>query len=116
MPAFPSPSTMKLSAAFSILLDLCVGIQVAFLPTLQAIIASPSLFFRPAALSRSFMANLWVTFGKGVDENGRPLKTQLITPNAHGVVLDIGAGCTVFYMPFLLLITIMQPTVTPSNI
>ncbi|KAF9466807.1 hypothetical protein BDZ94DRAFT_1157451 [Collybia nuda] len=83
---------MKLSAAFSILLDLRVGIQAALLPTLRAIMASPSLIFRPAALSRSFMANLWISFGKGVDENGRAVKIQLITPHAHGVVLDIGAG------------------------
>ena len=83
---------MKLSAALSILSDLKFAIQIAVLPTLRAILHSPSLLFRPHALSRTFMANLWVSFGPGSDENGRPTKQRLITPNAYGVVLDIGAG------------------------
>ena len=83
---------MKLSAALSILSDLRFAIQVAILPTLRAILHSPSLLLRPHALSRTFMANLWVSFGPGSDENGRPTKQRLITPNAYGVVLDLGAG------------------------
>lgn len=85
---------MRLSAAFSILTDFRAGVQVAIIPTICAIICSPSLLFRPSALSRLFMAKLWISFGKGVDEGGRPVKEHLITPNAHGVVLDIGAGST----------------------
>ncbi|KAF9461038.1 hypothetical protein BDZ94DRAFT_1238022 [Collybia nuda] len=83
---------MKISAALRILLDLRVFAQIALLPTLRAIIASPALIFRPGGFSRSFMANLWVTVGKGADEGGTSVKKRLITPNAHGVVLDIGAG------------------------
>jgi len=83
---------MKLSAAFSILIDLRFAIQIAFMPTLYAILDSPSLLLRPSILSRTFMAKLWIVFGNGVDTNGRDVKQQLITPNAYGVVLDIGAG------------------------
>ncbi|KAF5375948.1 hypothetical protein D9615_008217 [Tricholomella constricta] len=83
---------MKLSAAFSILLDLRFAVHEAFLPTILVIIRSPSLLLEPSAISRLFMAKLWVTFGDGVDENSRPVKEHLITPNAYGVVLDIGAG------------------------
>ncbi|CCM00218.1 uncharacterized protein FIBRA_02246 [Fibroporia radiculosa] len=38
------------------------------------------------------MSHLWIPFGDGIDENARPVKENLITPNARGVVLDIGAG------------------------
>jgi SAM-dependent methyltransferase len=38
------------------------------------------------------MAHAWVVFGKRRDEEGRSTKQGLITPNAHGVVLEIGAG------------------------
>ncbi|KAF8063241.1 hypothetical protein FPV67DRAFT_1629725 [Lyophyllum atratum] len=83
---------MKLSAAFSILLDLRFAIQEAFLPTARAIMRSPSLLLSPSAISRLFMAKLWITFGDGVDGNSREAKQLLITPHAYGVVLDIGAG------------------------
>lgn len=83
---------MKLSVALSILTDLRFAIQVAIFPTLRAILHSPSLLLRPHALSRAFMANLWVAFGPGTDQDGRPTKQRLITPNAYGVVLDLGAG------------------------
>jgi len=83
---------MKLSAAFSILLDLHFAIQIAFMPTLYTVLDSSSLLLRPSVLSRIFMAKLWIVVGNGVDTNGRPVKQQLITPNAYGVVLDIGAG------------------------
>ena len=86
---------MKLSAAFSILVDLRIVIQIAFMPTFYAVLGSPSLLLRPRVLSRIFMAKLWIVFGNGVDENGRAVKEQLITPNAYGVVLDIGAGQSV---------------------
>lgn len=38
------------------------------------------------------MAHIWALFGNPTDEGGRSTKEALITPNAHGVVLDIGAG------------------------
>ncbi len=50
------------------------------------------LLFSPQKLSSIFMANVWTVFGTGVDENSKSSKTKLITPHAHGVVLDVGAG------------------------
>ncbi|KAG6856090.1 hypothetical protein H0H87_007530 [Tephrocybe sp. NHM501043] len=84
---------MKLSAAFgSILYGIFFAIQNALLSTLQAIFKSPSVLLSPTSLSRLFMSKLWVTFGPGLDTNCRSEKEQLITPNAYGIVLDIGAG------------------------
>ena len=65
------------------------------MPTLVAVLLNPSLLFHWNALSKLFMANLWVEFGKGVDENGREEKQRLLmTPGnePEGVVLDLGAG------------------------
>jgi hypothetical protein len=53
---------------------------------------TPSLLLHPKMLSQTFMGHVWVDFGNGVDEGGRPVKNGLITPNATGVVLDLGAG------------------------
>ena len=50
------------------------------------------LLFSPQKLSSIFMANVWTVFGTGVDENFKAFKTELITPYAQGVVLDVGAG------------------------
>ncbi|KAF5350138.1 hypothetical protein D9756_009095 [Leucocoprinus leucothites] len=83
---------MKLSAAFALFLDLRFVIQTALWPTIQSIWQNPFLLLHPQALSRTFMGHLWVVFGMGVDENGRPVKKQVITPHATGVVLDLGAG------------------------
>ena len=83
---------MKLSASLAILVDLRLAFQAALGPTIQAVLHSPSLIFRPAALSHLFMSHVWTAFGPGVDENGRSTKHRLITTNASGVVLDIGAG------------------------
>jgi len=83
---------MKLSAAFSLFTDLSAAFQVAFWPTLISIWHSPLLLFHPHKLSQTFMAHVWLIFGNGADEGGRPIKERLITPHATGVVLDIGAG------------------------
>ncbi|KAF8869745.1 S-adenosyl-L-methionine-dependent methyltransferase [Infundibulicybe gibba] len=83
---------MKLSAAFGLLQDFRLAIQAALLPTLWEIFRSPSLIFRLTALSQFFMAHVWSALVEGVDENGRSTKEDLITPNACGVVLDLGAG------------------------
>ncbi|KAJ7764844.1 hypothetical protein B0H16DRAFT_1525911 [Mycena metata] len=61
-------------------------------PVLRAIYASPSLISDFTALSRISMATVWVPFGKGTDTHAKVDKTNLITPNAHGVVLDLGSG------------------------
>ncbi|KDR71542.1 hypothetical protein GALMADRAFT_253876 [Galerina marginata CBS 339.88] len=83
---------MRLVNALSLLFDLRLAISIAIFPTLKALIWEPSLLLRPHALSRVFMANVWAGFANGTDEGGRLVKEQLITPNAYGVVLDIGAG------------------------
>ncbi|KAJ3570736.1 hypothetical protein NP233_g4198 [Leucocoprinus birnbaumii] len=83
---------MKLSAAFSLFTDLRFAVQTALWPTIVSIWYNPYLLFNPQELSRTFMNHVWLVFGNGVDENGRPVKTQLITPHATGVVLDLGAG------------------------
>ncbi|KAJ3488074.1 hypothetical protein NLJ89_g11653 [Agrocybe chaxingu] len=83
---------MKLANAFSLLTDLRIAVQVAIVPTLTSILRNPTLLFRPYELSRVFMANVWAVFGDGVDTGGKEVKEGLITPNAYGVVLDIGAG------------------------
>ncbi|KAF7361371.1 hypothetical protein MSAN_01169900 [Mycena sanguinolenta] len=48
--------------------------------------------FNWTALSQISFATVWMAFGQGSDEHARPDKTNLITPHAKGVVLDIGAG------------------------
>ena len=87
---------MKLTAALSILQDIWVVVPAAIMPTVRAVILSPSLLLRPNALSRFFFSQVWILFGDGVNENSRPVKELLITPNAYGVVLDIGAGYLTF--------------------
>ena len=83
---------MKLSNALAPLADLRHAIGTSLWPTILDIYNSPSLLFRPVALSQIVMAYIWVLFGNPTDEGGRPTKNALITPNADGVVLDIGAG------------------------
>ena len=87
---------MKLSKALSLLTDLRLAITVAILPTLRDVFHEPTLLFRPQALSRVFMAHLWLVFGDGADTRSRDIKYQLINPNAYGSVLDVGAGLCLF--------------------
>jgi hypothetical protein len=84
---------MKLTAAFSILFYLFTTLRIATGPALRSILAEPTLLLWPSALSRMFMAKVWEGgFANGTDEGARPVKTDLITPNAEGTVLDLGAG------------------------
>jgi len=83
---------MKLSNALSLLTDLRQAITIAVLPTLRDVFHNPTLLVRPQALSRVFMAHLWLVCGEGADSRSRDIKTLLIKPNAYGSVLDIGAG------------------------
>ena len=83
---------MKLRNAFSLLVDMTYAVRVALWPTLREITHAPGLLFRPVQLSRLFMSFVWTFFGNVVNENSRGVKSALITPNAYGVVLDIGAG------------------------
>ena len=74
------------------------------LPTLRDAFRNPTLLFRPRALSRVFMAHLWVVIGESSDTGSRDIKNQLINPNAYGSVLDVGAGwCFFISSPYLLL-------------
>ncbi|KAI0357104.1 hypothetical protein OH77DRAFT_1422606 [Trametes cingulata] len=83
---------MKLSEAFSLLPYLWFALRAALPPTVSALWASPSLLWHPHEISRIFMAKLWKVLGNGVDTGARPTKQTLIPDNAHGVVLDLGAG------------------------
>ncbi|KAF8120284.1 hypothetical protein EV363DRAFT_130196 [Boletus edulis] len=83
---------MPIFKRFGLLSDLYIALQLALTPTLRHIWATPSLIFHPTAISRIFMSYVWTAFGAGIDENNVQLKTSLITKNAYGVVLDLGAG------------------------
>lgn len=86
---------MKLSAAISPLSDICYATQTAFWPTIKALWQSPALLCSPAKISQLFMTYVWTNFASGIDENSGVIKRSLITANAHGAVLDLGAGQTV---------------------
>ncbi|KAF9442468.1 hypothetical protein P691DRAFT_789408 [Macrolepiota fuliginosa MF-IS2] len=83
---------MKLSPTLNLFNQLFMAFQIAFWPTLISIWRSPLLLFQPQKLSQTYMAHVWLNFGNGADEGGRPTKERLITPHATGVVLDLGAG------------------------
>ncbi|KAH0835647.1 hypothetical protein J3R83DRAFT_9398 [Lanmaoa asiatica] len=83
---------MPILKRLSLLEDLYLALQLAFWPTFWRIWATPRLLFHPVAVSRIFMYHVWTAFGTGIDQNNAQLKTSLITQNAYGVVLDIGAG------------------------
>ncbi|KAF6747554.1 S-adenosyl-L-methionine-dependent methyltransferase [Ephemerocybe angulata] len=81
------------TVVFGILMHNWFCIKTGFFPTLKEVIARPSLLLSPTEISRIFMAKLWARgFGDGIDEAGRSTKEHLITPNAYGSVLDLGAG------------------------
>ncbi|THH30458.1 hypothetical protein EUX98_g3738 [Antrodiella citrinella] len=83
---------MKLTNAFGLLADFWLAIRAAFIPTVNDVFNTPSLLFSPSLVSKRFMAYVWVAFADSTDDAGRAVKFGLITPHAHGVVLDIGAG------------------------
>jgi hypothetical protein len=83
---------MNFRAVFDIVDTMRVALKIGVPAALRAIMASPSLLLNLAALSRISMANIWIPFGAGSDENSRADKKMLITPHARGVVLDLGAG------------------------
>ncbi|KAE9385260.1 hypothetical protein BT96DRAFT_868482 [Gymnopus androsaceus JB14] len=83
---------MRLCAAFSLLGDLKLAMSFALIPTLKDVVKEPSMLLKPIALSRTFMAHVWVKFGAGTDDGARKVKQGLIPPFAGKIVLDIGAG------------------------
>ncbi|KAI3608038.1 phospholipid methyltransferase [Moniliophthora roreri] len=80
---------MQLSAALCIIPEMARAVRLALLPTLRDVWQDPTLLIR---VSRIFMAYVWTGFADATDEGGKPVKEGLITPNAHGVVLELGAG------------------------
>lgn len=83
---------MKLAAAFSILTDLRMAIALAVPATLWDIMKSPRLLLRPHAIPRIIMSRVWTLWGGPIDEGAREIKQSIISPNASGIVLDLGAG------------------------
>lgn len=83
---------MKLRAALGFLTDFRYALQASLPGTLKAVISSPSLLLKPALVSHIVMSYVWGLFANGIDGNGREIKIDLITQDAHGLVLDIGAG------------------------
>ncbi|KAF7789148.1 hypothetical protein EIP86_000085 [Pleurotus ostreatoroseus] len=84
---------MKLSNALAMIPHIIGSLQMALWPTLRELLHKPSLFLSPASIRRIFMAHLWKAgCGDGIDMNESPNRKALITPNAYGVVLDVGAG------------------------
>lgn len=82
--------------SFQILQDFFSQLRIfagwALWPTIKDVWRSPSLLLHPMVLRRTFFTHLWAVFSKFIDQGGQPVKQKLITPNAYGIVLDIGAG------------------------
>ncbi|KAG8983876.1 hypothetical protein FRB94_005222 [Tulasnella sp. JGI-2019a] len=91
---------MKLAAALAPLWEINWAMAYGLLPTILYIIQHPFILIHPVSLSRVFFSYVWVLFGPTSDEEGHDVKTKLLTPNASGVVVDLGAGhgLTVFYL------------------
>jgi hypothetical protein len=83
---------MRFIDSLSILGRMYAAFRFGLFPTLSDVTRSPGLLLSPRELRRVFMAHLWVPLSQGIDENRKAIKGALITPNAHGTVLDIGAG------------------------
>ncbi|KZP22885.1 hypothetical protein FIBSPDRAFT_786565 [Athelia psychrophila] len=83
---------MRLSSALRPFWQICYGTSFAWRPTMRALWTTPALMLHPAKVSQLFMAHLWTAFADPIDDGSRELKEDLITTNAYGVVLDLGAG------------------------
>ena len=84
---------MQLRNAFALLQDLWEAVKIAFIPSVKDALRQPSLLLRPRDLTILFMAKVWEGgMAQATDEGGKPVKQNLITPHAYGVVLDLGAG------------------------
>lgn len=83
---------MRLSQAMSPAWNLGYLWVWALRPFASAIFARPSLLLRPKSFKELWLSILWKPLGEGIDERQSTRKRALITPNAVGVVLDIGSG------------------------
>ncbi|KAI0782994.1 hypothetical protein C8Q75DRAFT_801008 [Abortiporus biennis] len=61
-------------------------------PTIKTILHRPSMILHPRQIRAEFMLHVWKPFADGMDKWDMDIKKELITSNAKGVVLDIGAG------------------------
>lgn len=83
---------MRVSRIMAPCLDIYELFTLALRPWAAALWARPSLLIHPKELSDVLFSIMWQPMGDGIDAGSAPLKTALITPSAHGVVLDIGSG------------------------
>lgn len=88
---------MRIVKGLSPVQDIYYIVKATLRPFLKALSSKPGILLRPAQLSDLFFSILWKPMGEGIDANTAELKTSLITPNASGVVLDVGAGKSPLY-------------------
>ncbi|KAF7297987.1 hypothetical protein HMN09_01019600 [Mycena chlorophos] len=89
---------MKLSSVLEFVHGMLYAAMISIPSVVRAVFKSPSLLLNPTEMSRIGMAAIWVLFGAGGDEGKRALRQELITPNAQGIVLDIGHGHAANYL------------------
>ncbi|OJA08449.1 hypothetical protein AZE42_05045 [Rhizopogon vesiculosus] len=91
---------MRIAGIFGLFPMMGLAIRAAFWPIILAVWHAPSLLFRPQALSTLVTTHVWRVCGSWVDEHSRDTKKALITPHAHGIVLEIGPsyGHTIQYL------------------
>jgi hypothetical protein len=95
---------MKLSRAFAIFSDLWMGLRIAFWPTCIAVWQTPILLLQPRRLSQTLFTPIWDVLGVFADQACSPVKDKLITPDAYGSVLDLGAGNSITCSQFWILL------------
>ena len=86
------PIPMLLKDALAPMWDVIYAVKFATRPFAAALFSQPSLLLHPSQVSDLFFSILWGPLGEGIDANTAALRASLITPNASGVVFDIGAG------------------------
>ncbi|KAF8889421.1 S-adenosyl-L-methionine-dependent methyltransferase [Gymnopilus junonius] len=91
---------MKPKAIFEYVDQIRAILVMGVPPTVNAVFSSPRLLLNPTAFSRVFMSYVWAVMADGMDMWAKELKEEIITLNATGIVLDIGAGHghTVLYL------------------
>ncbi|KAF9005056.1 hypothetical protein BDQ17DRAFT_373361 [Cyathus striatus] len=91
---------MKLAYVYGLLIGVKDFIYAGAWPTIKTILWNLTLLFRLTVLSKEFMFHVWNVWEDTIDENCRADKERLLTPHAHDIVLDIGAGHghTVYYL------------------
>ncbi|KAF7986700.1 hypothetical protein HWV62_20224 [Athelia sp. TMB] len=85
---------MRFRAAIAPIFEIQGAIRIALWPTMVALWHNPALWLAPSTISQLFMAHVWGALSRGYDADPatQDLKRKLIYDNAHGAVLDLGAG------------------------